>query len=671
LLFLVFRNIVKLLYDRKRNVMGAKLRTRLVLAFITLSLLPATVLFFFSINFINTSIEFWFSVPVEQALENSLAVGQNIYTRAEDHNLFYLKKISSHMAEKQLFAGNNHAPLIRYLAKISGNLHQQAVEIYTTNFSRVAYAVCENLNQMPLRIVATDYFQKPFSEKHIHTVFETIPSGEMVRTICTIPFGSPKENAQGFAVLSTIVSSDLSEKMAAISRGFEGYQQMKLLTRPIEITYYMSLSIVGLLVVFCAVWFGFYLAKTISIPIKELAEGTRKVAYGDLNFTIEAVGDDEIGSLVDSFNKMTGDLKDNREKLEQSAQILRTQNMEIEERRRYMEIILRFVSAGVMTLDAEGIITTMNRSAEKMLHIDADRVLNKNIRELLSADHLSFAQEVMDRVSKSGESAIELPARITIEGRPKSFLIQANALTHDTGRPLGIVVVFDDLTALEKAQRMNAWREVARRIAHEVKNPLTPIALSAQRLQRRYSEQLQDPVFEECTRMIIEHVALIQNLVNEFSAFARFPAAHLLPCELTPIIEETIALYREGHESVVFETLFPDNIPLLNLDRQQIKQAMINLIGNAVSAIRSRGIITISVAHDPILRRVRMEVADDGPGIPDEEKVRLFEPYFSTKTAGMGLGLTIVNSIIADHSGMIYVQDNQPKGAKFVVELPV
>jgi two-component system nitrogen regulation sensor histidine kinase NtrY len=218
---------------------------------------------------------------------------------------------------------------------------------------------------------------------------------------------------------------------------------------------------------------------------------------------------------------------------------------------------------------------------------------------------------------------------------------------------------------------MAAWREVARRIAHEVKNPLTPIALSAQRLQRRYAERIQEPVFEECTRMIIEHVALIRNLVNEFSAYARFPSAHRLPCELLPIIEETLALYREGHEGVRFHCTFPESLPLLNLDRQQVKQAMINLVGNALSAIRSRGTIWITVASDSILKRVRIEVADDGPGIPDEEKVRLFEPYFSTKKTGMGLGLTIVHSIIADHAGTISVQDNQPRGAKFVIELPV
>lgn len=217
---------------------------------------------------------------------------------------------------------------------------------------------------------------------------------------------------------------------------------------------------------------------------------------------------------------------------------------------------------------------------------------------------------------------------------------------------------------------MAAWREVARRIAHEVKNPLTPITLSAQRLKRKYSGQLNEPVFEECTQTIIEHVDLIRNLVNEFSSFARFPSANPKPCKLLPIIEETVALYKEGHPNIDFKINNSSDIPSLNLDRQQIKQALINLIDNAIAAIKEAGKITATVSHDPILKRVRLEIADDGEGISDEDKTRLFEPHFSTKKSGMGLGLTIVNSIIADHNGMINVQDNMPRGAKFVIELP-
>jgi two-component system nitrogen regulation sensor histidine kinase NtrY len=258
-----------------------------------------------------------------------------------------------------------------------------------------------------------------------------------------------------------------------------------------------------------------------------------------------------------------------------------------------------------------------------------------------------------------------------VAGRPRSLLVSIRVLRDDTGKHMGIAMVFDDMTEMEKGQRMAAWREVARRIAHEVKNPLTPITLSAQRLKRKYSRQINEPVFDECTQTIIDHVELIRNLVNEFSSFARFPSANPKPCDLMPIIEETLALYREGHPKINFEVNNSGDIPHLNLDRQQIKQAFINLVDNAISAIKENGLVSFAVAYDSILKKIRIEVADNGPGIANEDKTRLFEPNFSTKKSGMGLGLTIVNTIIADHNGYISVHDNVPQGAKFVIELPV
>jgi two-component system, NtrC family, nitrogen regulation sensor histidine kinase NtrY len=426
-----------------------------------------------------------------------------------------------------------------------------------------------------------------------------------------------------------------------------------------------------LLVLFCAIWFGFYLAKTISIPIKEMAEGTRRVAEGDLSFTIASVADDEIGSLVDSFNKMTRDLRTSRQQLELSARMLKEQNIEIEEKRHYIEFVLKSVSAGVVTLDADGLVSTINKSAEKMLGVDAEKVLNRSFNTLLKVQNRDLADEIMTNLSIARDATIDVPLRLTVQGRPRSLLITMSVLRDETGKHMGIVMVFDDLTELEKGQRMAAWREVARRIAHEVKNPLTPITLSAQRLKRKYSRQINEPVFDECTQTIIDHVELIRNLVNEFSSFARFPSANPQPCDLMPIIEESLALYRESHLNIKFEINNAGDIPRLNLDRQQIKQAFINLIDNAISAIKEDGIVSFAVTYDPILKRVRIEVADNGPGIANGDKTRLFEPNFSTKKSGMGLGLTIVSTIIADHNGFISVHDNVPQGAKFVIELPV
>ena len=671
MIYLVFRNLVKLIYDRRRNVLGSKIRTKLVIAFVSLTLLPTIVLFFFSINFITSSIEFWFNVPVEQALENSLWVGGRIYSRAEENNRFLLERISYQLKARNLLDPKNKEDLSKYIQIVQREYNLDALEVYAPTSERLSFALAPQLENEYFGIISAEDFQKELPPDGVRSISQTIPSGEFVKTIGTVPFAVQPGEALGFVVATILIAPDLSENLQFIRRGFSEYQQIKLLKKPIQITYYISLSIVALLVLFCAIWFGFFMARSISLPIKELAEGTRRVADGDLSYSINPLGDDEFGSLVKSFNQMTKDLRTSRGQLELSARMLRNQNLEIEEKRRFMEIVLKSVSAGVVTLDAKGIISTMNKSAEKMLNLKSEQILNKSYKNLLDGAFLELADEIMDNLSLSSGDTIELPLKLTIEGRPRSFLIFVNVLKDDGGRHIGTLMVFDDLTELEKGQRMAAWREVARRIAHEVKNPLTPITLSAQRLKRKYAQFVDDTIFEECTETIIGQVEVIRNLVNEFSSFARFPSANPVPCHLMPIIEETIALYREGYPSINFKINNTSDIPILNLDRQQMKQALINLIDNAISALKGSGNITIGVAHDPILKKVRMEIVDDGQGISNEDKTRLFQPNFSTKKAGMGLGLTIVNTIIADHNGMINVQDNTPRGAKFVIELPV
>lgn len=671
LIFLVFRNLVKLLYDRRRKVMGAKLRTRLVVAFIVLTIVPTGVLFFFSINFITSSIEFWFNVPVEQALENSLRVGGRVYDRVEENNQFFLERISYQIKTKNLLNPEKEKALSQYVEVVQREFNLDGVEVYAANTQRLSFSLAPELGNEDIGLVSAENLQKEPSANGVRSITQEIPYGELIKTIGMIPFNVKASEAEGFVVVSILIPPDLYQNLQSISDGYEEYQQIKLYKKPVQITYFISLSIVALLVMFCAIWFGFYLAKTISVPIKDLAEGTRRVAEGELSFTIGTVADDEIGSLVNSFNKMTRDLRSSREQLELSARKLRDQNIEIEEKRQYVEFVLKSVSAGVVTLNANGKVSTINKSAEKMLGVKSEKVLNKSFDTMLTVQNKDLAEEIMGNLSLARDASIEVPLKLIIEGRPRSFLITVSALRDDAGQHMGIVMVFDDLTELEKGQRMAAWREVARRIAHEVKNPLTPISLSAQRLKRKYSKQIGEAVFEECTQTIIDHVDLIRNLVNEFSSFARFPSANPKPCELAPTIEETIALYREGHPNIKFEVQHTGDIPPLNLDRQQMKQALINLIDNAIGAIKGDGVISFAVTHDPILKRIRIEVADDGPGISNEDKTRLFEPNFSTKKSGMGLGLTIVSTIIADHNGVISVQDNIPHGAKFVIELPV
>ncbi len=672
LIFLVFRNLIKLFYERRRKVEGSKLRTKLVATFITLTLLPAIVLFFFSLHFITASIEFWFKIPIDQSLKNSLAVGRNIYKLVEDNNTFFLDKAAYQIASRNLLSPGNKKELLNYTQVVQRAFNLNVVEVYSANFKQLTYSVSSKLEDKAIKPMSADAFQKGRDiDSNTWSVSQNVGGGEFIRNISAIPFGAKGNKIKGFVVISVLLPPDLAKNLVSISKGFEEYQQTKMLKQPVRFTYYITLAIVGLLVVFCAIWFGMYLSKSITIPIMELAEGTRRVAGGDLTYNISVVADDEIKTLVDSFNKMTRDLRFNRKELELSAHKLYVQNIEIEERRRYMEIVLNNVSTGVISIDSNGLVETINDSAEKMLDLDASTITKKSYKHILKNQHKALADEIYDRFWNKREESLSLSLNMKIAGKAKSFKINFNSLKDDAGRQIGLVMVFDDMTELEKAQRMAAWREVARRIAHEVKNPLTPISLSAQRLKRKYKQTVDDPVFEECTQTIIDHTDLIRNLVNEFAAFARFPTANLEPCELPPIISETIALYKEGLPNIAFNINIADDIPVMNLDRQQIKQTLINLIDNAIASIRTRGEINVSVEHNKTKKIIKLIVADTGTGISDIEKPSLFEPDFTTKKSGMGLGLAIVNTIISDHKGKIHAEDNKPHGAKFIIELPV
>ncbi|MFP4649461.1 MAG: ATP-binding protein [Desulfobacterales bacterium] len=672
LIFLVFRNVVKLFYERRSRIPGTKLRTKLVAAFLSLSLLPAGVLFAFSLHFITTSIEFWFQVPIEQALDDSLAVGRSMYKHVEDNNRFYLEKAAYQINNRELLNPDKESELDNYIQIVQREFNLDAVEVYDSDFKRLSYSTAGRMPRDALARLDIDNLQKAMTvSSKTSSTSELLSHGELIRNISTVPFGSKDLNARGFVVISVLLPPDMAEHLESISRGLEEYQQTKMLKQPIRMTYYITLSVVGMLVVFCAIWVGMYLSRSITIPIMELAEGTRKVSEGDLTYNINVVADDEMKTLVDSFNKMTRQLRFNRRELEYSARKLYEQNIEIEDRRRYMEIVLNNVSTGVISINANGIITTINASAEQMLQISAADVINGNYRQLLQEPHPRLAAEIAERFSKYSEDSFSKSLNLSVNGQRRTFKVNFNALQDESGRHMGIVMVFDDLTELEKAQRMAAWREVARRIAHEVKNPLTPISLSAQRLKRKYQKEINDPVFDECTQIIIDQTDLIRNLVNEFSSFARFPTADPAPCDIGPIINESVALYGEGHQHIEFSVQVQSGLPQLNLDRQQIKQILINLIDNAISAIKDSGRVTVKAEMDEAGEKVTITVADTGTGIPDEDKPYLFEPDYTTKKSGMGLGLAIVSTIVADHQGRITIEDNDPQGAKFIIELPV
>ena len=404
-----------------------------------------------------------------------------------------------------------------------------------------------------------------------------------------------------------------------------------------------------------------------------LSTRRRRVADGDLEFEMESETDDEMGMLVNSFNTMTHKLSTSNRHLALAHAALQASSQEAEQRRRYTEIILQSVSTGVISLDENGHITTFNRFAEKLLNIDSSLLIGRSYGEILPAPQAAIVAGFIDELNITGKTALEQHLKLNIMGKNYSLLVSFMRLADDDSNPLGFVLVFDNLTKMEKMQRVAAWREVARRIAHEIKNPLTPIQLSAQRLRKRYPEILAEPdgVFDSCTSTIITQVDELKRLVSEFSQFARMPKIHRAPADLGKMTRETLFLYEQAHRNITFNCREAEPIPVFSFDAEQIKRCLINLLDNAVAVLPGGGTIDIDLSLSAEAESAIIRVSDNGPGISKENKLKLFEPYFSTKKAGTGLGLAIVSTIVADHNGYVRVQDNVPQGSTFVIELPM
>ena len=669
LFFLVIRNLVKLIFERKQRVLGAQLRTKLVAAFVSLSLVPTLLLFLVAIGFITSSMEKWFSDQVENSLQGSLEVAQTYYRDFANNAIYYGRQMSRNISQEDLVDGKKIDLLKKWMERKRIEYNLGIVEIFSRNLKQVAMVTDADIPDNPLPGPNKELLEESLKGKEVSKT-RVLGSGELITGVVPI-YASPsgKGKVIGAVVTNFYVPKSLGAKMVEISEAFRDYKHLKILRKPIKSTYLLALLMVTLLIIFSATWFGFYLAKGITIPIQQLAEGTEKVASGDLDFHIDIAAKDEIGKLVNSFNKMTHDLKASKDQLEKT-------NIDLERRKEYMEIILKSIAAGVISIDKEGNISTINKSAERMLGIEGDRVLGRRYREVLNPEYREVAKEWVREINSTRKDTIEKQVSVTSKGQTLTLLVHITVLRSATGSFMGIVAIFDDLTQLVKAQRVAAWREVARRIAHEIKNPLTPIQLSAQRLRKRYGDKLTEDgaVFDECTSTIMKQTDELKELVNEFSNFARMPAAKPAPNHLSEIINEVLLLFKQAHKDIAFEHTCEDGIPVMNLDRDQIKRVIINLFQNAVSAIESAengGMVAVRTGYNDELQMVTTEVSDTGCGIPEEDKSRLFEPYFSTKKSGTGLGLAIVNTIISDHNGYIRVKDNLPKGTKFIIELPV
>ncbi|MCB9494461.1 MAG: PAS domain-containing protein [Desulfobacteraceae bacterium] len=640
LIFLILRNLVKLYYERKTEIPGSKIKTRLLMAFILITLIPNAMLFISSVNFINSSIAYWFNAPVEQALKNSIEAGHEYYKYIEKNHTYFINQ------NLGLFKKSN----TEELKKLIDSSPFDFVEIYSKEGKRLKLAIKQDLER-----------EGEIPESRIHniekfpaTITKDTGSLKVIKTIV-------EKNG---IYISAGVAADLKilTKFTKISEGYDEYQQIKLMKNSVKTTYILALFLVSFLVLFSAVWFAFYFSKTITDPIMELVNATRIISKGNLDLKLKSKTDDEIGTLVNAFNEMTLDLK--------SAKItVQKQNEEFAKRTRYIETILRNISTGVVAIDSNGTITAANMAFGNIFKTDYSTITGNYYKDVLPKKYCELAQRYITPGTKVIEE--EIPVQLQIENDMKNLLLRFSSLHDENGKNLGIVTVSEDVTELEKAQRMAAWREVARQIAHEVKNPLTPISLAAQRLQRKFPDLLEDKIFSECTKTIIDHVGIMRSLVNEFASYARFPSPQRVLSDFKDVLGSTIPLYMEKYPEIEFNVSTPEKLPKIFMDKRQISQAVINLVENAAAAMNGKGTLDIETELKKNKKVVSIKFSDSGPGVTKDKRTRLFEPYFSTKKAGTGLGLTIVNSIVTAHDGTITLDESQTGGACFIIELPV
>ena len=654
LVFLVARNLLKLVLDRRRRILGSRLQGRLVLAFIGISLVPTVMLFLIAESFVTRSVDKWFDSQIVNALKGALDISSTYYQNSANNALFFARQLSQRIGDEELFEPKKFDGLKRLVEDKQREYNLGTVEIYKPDGTALVKAFND---QVPTGVTVSPQADFLNSALRGLEVARTQPLGEGDVLRGAVPVYGDGRRIIGVVVVDYFVPKSISKKAQQISRSYEEHKHLAILKDPVKQTYMLTLLLITLVMIFAATWFGLALAKGITVPIQRLAEGTHEVAQGNLDYRIETSGDDEIGTLVASFNQMTEDLKHTHSELEQ--------------RRQYMETLLANITAGVISVDRSGRVTIVNKAAEQTLGLQASDVLHRHYEEGLRTAELQPLLDVIEQVQ--GGVGVKSVIRLGGPDSSRTLMTVAASLQDDKGHTLGIMVFMEDITEIRNVQRVEAWREVARRIAHEIKNPLTPIQLSAQRLRKRYENVLDGDgsVLDKCTSTIIRQVDELKTLVNEFSNFARLPTAQLAADDLNEVVREALFLFKEGHREVEFDFSEQASIPSVELDREQIKRALFNLLDNAVASLNGTGRIEIATRFDETFGMVRLEVADEGEGIAREDRGRVFEPYYSTKKDGTGLGLSIVGTIVADHRGYIRVRPNQPRGTRFIMEFPM
>ncbi len=674
LLMVLARNILKLRRERKTMKLGARFKTRLLIFSIALSLLPVLFLFFATSGLINRSVDKWFSLPARNMVKNAREI-QDSYVAGEQEGL---RRTALTLA--RLIAHETADRIDQALAVELNNQQLLLIQLYQTDGHLLAQAGALNPNSLGVD------FQLAWQRARL-TVLQSESFAIQVRRepnqiylIAAARVPTPQGTS---LVIAQKVSPELAERVIQINQQDQEYDKLHRKQKEIKSTYLLILALMTLLVLFIATWMALYVARSIADPVQQLAQATERIKSGDLTYRANVTGDDELAALALSFNEMTAELAENRSRLEQSASELQQINLQLDERRRYIETVLQSLSAGVISLDEQGRVTTINAAAMRLLRLEQSAATGQELEELLPEEQREEMRRLIRRAARL--RSITREVHFTLANQVKlDAAVTVTALHDPQGKARGTVIVIEDLTDLIEAQRRAAWSEVARRMAHEIKNPLTPIRLSAERLAKNLLadshnsgaalDERQTTLVRECTAMIGAEVATLQRMVDEFSSFARLPNARLSVASLNEIVASALKLYDERLDGIKLESRLQPHLPVVLLDREQIKRALVNLIDNAAEALTATGgerCITVETRLAAEGELVELIVTDTGPGIAPADRERIFEPYFSTRKRGTGLGLAIVSHIVAEHNGRIRVEENLPHGARFIIEFPV
>jgi len=661
------RTVLRLWAETSREQLGARFKTKMVVGAMAISLLPIVFMFIVSYSLINRTLLRWFPRPLEIASEKTQEL-MNDFGRAQ-------------------------LPRLRRLATgIQEDLSQSVEDQLQHAFAKGADALWvldKDGNSTRGGVVCDDQpegRQGPVCAQTgvLGKLVRVMPSGVEVWTAggkdyfaARVPIVRGGQPA-GYTVAAYRTSPNFLSRITEIQAQTREYNQEKQDLRALKRQMLLILLLFTVLLLSAVMWVALFLAKQVTIPIQALAEGTREISAGNFEYQVPEQAQDELGVLVRSFNTMTTQLRDNRSQIDQFTRNLQQAVQELERRRQLMETVLENIPTGVISLDANGTILRTNTAVTRMFGGDARNA--QSLDELLGPDASRILQLLMRRSLRMGVVSREI--EMVVAGRILHLAVTASSLGPRRANS-GYVLVLDDLTEMLRAQKSAAWQEVARRIAHEIKNPLTPIQLSSQRLsrflERRDAAEIKAPrdleltnLVQECSRLIEREVSTLAALVNEFSQFVRFPTAKLTATNANTIVHEAVEVFSGRLDGITLKTTLGENLPPVRADGGLIRSVVVNLIDNAAEALENssfREIIISTCAH-PDVETVEICVSDTGHGISPQDKDKLFLPHFSTKNRGTGLGLAIAARIVAEHGGTIHVEDNQPVGSRFLVELP-